>query len=77
VLVHKKDRTWRLCIDYWALNKITVRNQYPIPLIDDLLDQFKGTKYFSKIDLKSSYHQVPIELTDVWKVSFKSKEGLF
>ena len=77
VLVQKKDGTWRLCIDYRALNKITVRNRYPIPQIDDLLDQLKGEKYFSKINLKSGYHQVPIEPSNVWKTTFKSKEGLF
>jgi hypothetical protein len=77
VLVQKKDGTWRLCIDYRALNKITVRNWYPIPRMDDLLDQLKGEKFFSKIDLNSGYHQVPIEPTDVWKTSFKYKEGLF
>jgi hypothetical protein len=77
VLVQKKDGTWRLCIDYWALNKIKDRNHYPIPRIDELLDQLMGEKYFSKIDLKSGYHQVPIEQTDVWKIAFKSKEGLF
>jgi hypothetical protein len=76
VLVQKKDGTWRLYIDYKVLNKITVRNWYPIPRIDDLLDQLKGAKFFSKIDLKSGYHQVPIEPTDVWKTTFKSK-GLF
>ena len=77
MLVQKKDGTWRLCIDYQALNKITVQNRYLIPRIDDLLDQLKGVKYFSKFDLKSGYHQVPIEPTDVWKTSFKAKEGLF
>ena len=77
MLVQKKDGTWRLCIDYRALNKITVRNRYPIPWIDDLLDQLKGVKYFSKINLNSGYHQVLIELTSVWKTAFKSKEGLF
>jgi hypothetical protein len=56
VLVHKKDETWRLCIDYRALKKITVRNRYPIPRIYDHLEQLKGEKFFSKIDLKSSYH---------------------
>jgi hypothetical protein len=59
------------------LNKITVWNGYPIPQIDDLLDQLTGDKYFSKIDLKFGYHQVPIEHIDVWKIAFKSKEGLF
>jgi hypothetical protein len=57
-------------------NKITVQNRYFIPQIDDLLDQLTWAKYFSNIDLKSGYHQVPIEHTDVWKTAFKSK-GLF
>jgi hypothetical protein len=73
----KLTNTWRLCINYIALNKIIVSNRYPIPGIDDLLDQIKGGKFFRKIDLKSGYHQVPIEPTDVWKTTFKSKEGLF
>ena len=77
MLVQKKDGTWRLCIDYRALNKITVRNRYPIPRIDDLLDQLRGEKYFSKIELKSRYYQVPIEPSNVWKTSFKAKESLF
>jgi hypothetical protein len=77
VLVQKKDGTWRLCIDYRALNKITIRNRYPIPQIHDLLDQLKGENFFNKIDLKSGYHQVPIEPTHVWKTTFKSNEGLF
>jgi hypothetical protein len=77
VLVQKKDETWQLCIDYKSLNKITVKNRYPIPRIDDLLDQLKGENFFNKIDLKSGYHQVPIKPTDVWKTTFKSKEGLY
>jgi hypothetical protein len=77
VLVYKKYGTWQLCIDYRELNKIIVRNQYPTPQIDDLLYQLKGEKFFSKTDLKSGYHQVPIESTNVWKTTFKSKEGLF
>jgi hypothetical protein len=77
VLVQKTDGTWRLCIDYKALNKIKFRNRYPIPRIDDLLDQLKGEIFFNKIDLKSGYHQVPIKPMDVWKTSFKSKEGLY
>ena len=59
------------------MNKITVRNPYLISRIEDLLDQLTRDKYFSKIDLKYGYHQVPIEQTDVWKIAFKSKEGLF
>ena len=77
VLVYKKDGTFRLCIDYRALKKTTVRNWYLIQRIDDLLDQLKGRKYFSKIDLKSSYHKVPKEHIDVWRTSLKSKEGIF
>ena len=77
VLVQKKDGTWWICIDYRALNKIIVRNRYPILRIDDLLDQVKGENFFSKIDLKFGYHQVLIEPIDVWKITFKSKEDLY
>ena len=58
--------------DYRALRKITFKNRYPIPRIYDLLDQLKGTKCFSKIDMKLGYHQVLIKKTDVWKTTFKS-----
>jgi len=72
------EEGWDLeALHYWALNKINVRNRYPIPWIDDLLNQLKGSKYFNKIGMKSGYHQVPIEPTDVWKTTFKFKEGIF
>ena len=77
MLVQKKDGTSRLCINYRGLNKIIVWNRDLIPWIDDLLDQLKREKYFSKINLKSGYHQVQIEPSDVWKNVFKAKEGHF
>jgi hypothetical protein len=77
ILLQKKDDPWRLCIDYRSLKKNIVKNPYPIPQIDDLLNQLKGANFFSKIDLKLRYHQVTIEKTNVWKTSFESKEGLF
>lgn len=58
VLVPKKDGTWQMCVDYRGLNKITMKNRYPLSRIEDLLDQLQGENYFSKIDLKSGYHQV-------------------
>ena len=77
LLVPKKDGSWRLCIDYRALNKITVKNRYPLPRIDDLIDQLQGARYFTKIDLKSGYHQVRVKPEDVWKIAFKTRFGLF
>ena len=66
-----------MCIDYRALNKILVKNRYPLPQIHELIDNLKGAKFFTKLDLKLGYHEIPIKSTDVWKTGFKTKEGLF
>ena len=77
VLVPKEDGSWRMCFDYQALNKIMVKNMSPLPCIDDMLDQLKHAVYFSKLDLRSGYHYIRISENDVWKTTFKTKQGLY
>ncbi|XP_010495514.1 PREDICTED: uncharacterized protein LOC104774108 [Camelina sativa] len=77
VLVKKKDDTWRLCVDYRALNGKTVKNRFPIPLIEDLMDELGGSTVFSKIDLRAGYHQVKMAPEDVPKTAFKTHSGHF
>jgi len=73
LLVKKKDGSMRLCIDYRQLNKVTIKNRYPLPRIDDLMDQLVGTRVFSKIDLRSSYHQIKVKDEDMQKTAFRTR----
>jgi hypothetical protein len=73
LFVKNKDGTLRLCIDFRQLNKVTIKNKYHFPRIDDLFDQLKGARIFSKIDLRSGYHQVRIKEEDINKTTFKDK----
>ncbi|GJW12806.1 hypothetical protein Tco_1578633 [Tanacetum coccineum] len=75
LFVKKKDRSFRMCIDYRDLNKLTVNNRYPLPRINDLFDQFQGSRVYSKIDLRSSYHQPRVQEEDIPKTAFRTRYG--
>ncbi|KAJ0873806.1 putative nucleotidyltransferase, Ribonuclease H [Helianthus annuus] len=75
LFVKKKDGSFRMCIDYRELNKVTIKNRYPLPRIDDLFDQLQGSSFYSKIDLRSGYHQVRVREEDVPKTAFRTRYG--
>ena len=75
LFIKKKDGTLILCIDFRQLNKVTIKNKYPLPRIDDLFDHLKDARIFSKIDLRSGYHQVRIKEEDIKKIAFRTRYG--
>jgi hypothetical protein len=77
LFMKKKDKALCLCVDYQLLNAVTIKNKYPLPCIDLLFDQLVGAQVFSKIDLRSSYHQIKIHVKDIPKMTFSTRYGLY
>ena len=75
LFVKKKDGSLGLCLDYRQLNRVTIRNQYPLPRIDELINQLQGSQVYSKIDLRSGYHQLRVQENDVPKTAFRTRYG--
>ena len=75
--MEKKDGTQRMCVDYRSLNEITIKNKYPLPRIEDLFDQLRGARVFSKTDLRSGYHQLKIRLSEIEKTAFTTRYGFY
>jgi hypothetical protein len=77
LFVRKKDGSLRMCIDYRLLNKITIKNKYPLPRVDELLSRVAGAKYYTKLDLQSGYHQLRMDEEDLEKTAFRTRYGSY
>jgi hypothetical protein len=77
LLVKKKDGTWRFCVDYLKLNDLTIKNIFPMPLVEEILEELAGPQYFSSLDLTAGYHQIRMGVADEFKTAFKTHHGLY